>query len=131
MNASDWLEERILNHFFRNTNTPPPTQHFIGLFISNPTDAGTGTEVQGGGYARRAIAFTAPTQVSGRGQISNNAEIRFPIATANWGTVSHFGIFTAATGGNFLAHGPVTVSKLIEAGDEAKFNINTLTISVD
>jgi len=108
------------------------------LYISDPTDANIGTEVQGGGYARRQATFTAPEQVDRpspatgtRAQISNSAEIRFPVATANWGNISHFGIMTAATGGNLLAHGAVPTPRQIEAGDEAVFRANTLSVTLD
>jgi hypothetical protein len=131
MNASSWLENAVLNHFFRNTPTTPPAQVFLGLFTSNPTDDNTGIEVMGGAYARRQIVFTAPEQVDGRGQIQNNAELRFPLATANWGNISHFGIFTDATGGNLLAHGTLPTPKLIETGDEAVFRQNSLKVTLD
>ncbi len=131
MNASNYLEEAVLNHFFRNGNIPSPSQLYLALYISDPTDSDTGTEIQGGGYQRMPIGFTAPKQTGGKGTIQNNAEIRFPIASANWGTISHFGIRTALTGGELLAYAPVPVPKLIESGDEAKFNVNALTISMD
>jgi len=129
--ASNWLEHAVLNHFFRNTPTTPSTNVFVALFTSNPTDAGTGVEVTGGAYARRQISFTAPSQVNERGQISNNVEIRFPIATADWGTVTHFAIFTALTGGNMLAHGAVPTARPIITGDEAVFRSNTLVVTLD
>lgn len=135
MNASTFLETAALNHFFRNQPQTPSAQLFVALYISDPTDDNVGTEIQGGGYARQQIAFSAPVQVPAqvgtKGQIANNAEIRFPVASTDWGVVSHFGILTAATGGNLLAHAPVPVPKIIESGDEAKFNVGTLTISID
>ncbi len=131
MNASNYLEEAVLNHFFRNGNIQSPAQLFLALYISDPTDNDTGTEIQGGAYQRQQITFAAPTQVNGKATIQNNGEIRFPVATSNWGTVSHFGIRTAQTGGNLLTYGAVPVPKLIENGDEAKFNLNTLSISAD
>jgi hypothetical protein len=80
---------------------------------------------------RQAITFSAPAQVNGRGQIQNSAQIIFPTATQNWGTISHWGVRNAATGGNLLAHAPVPTQKPIESGDEARFNIGAITISVD
>jgi len=138
MKATNYLEAAILNHFFRNTPQTPAAQLFVRLYISDPTDEDVGTEITGGGYVPQIVAFTAPVQVDRpspdtgtRAQISNNAEIRFPVATSDWGTISHFGIATAATGGQLLAHAPVPVPKIIENGDEAKFNVGTLTISMD
>ena len=131
MNASTHLEHAILNHFFRNQNQPPRPTLFLALYISDPTDDDIGTEIVGGSYARQVITFAAPQQVGGRGQIANNTQITFPTATANWGTISHWGIRDAATGGNLLVHAPVPTPKLIESGDEAKFNVGAITVSVD
>ena len=131
MNASTHLEHAILNHFFRSESQPAPPVLFLALYISNPTDDDIGTEIAGGGYVRQTITFSPPQQVGGRGQIGNDIQITFPTATANWGTISHWGVRDAATGGNLLAHAPVLTQKLIESGDEAKFNINSITVTVD
>ena len=132
MNASTFLGSAVLNHFFRNQPQTPTAQLFVALYISDPTDDNVGTEIAGGAYVRQQIAFTAPVKPAGeKTQISNSAEIRFPVASADWGTISHFGIITAATGGNLLAHAAVPVPKIIENGDEAKFNVGTLTIKMD
>ena len=131
MNASKYLEDSILNYFFRNQNVTRPAAQYLALYISDPTDDNTGSEIAGGGYARKLIEFTAPATVNGKTTITNNVEIRFPVATANWGNISHWGVLDALTGGNLLAHAPVSVPKLIENGDEAKFNAETLTIDVD
>jgi len=53
------------------------------------------------------------------GQTSNNGAITFPSPTASWGTVTHFGIFDAASSGNLLFHGALTASKTINSGDAA------------
>lgn len=130
MSASRWLSEGILNNFFRGQNVAPPANRFMRLFISDPTADAVGTEVQGGGYVPQAIAFTVPERDGNISQIANTAEIRFPVATADWGNISHFAIFTAATGGNMLAFAPVSVPKVIEAGDEAKFLAGSIRVRV-
>jgi len=131
MQASTHLEHAILNHFFRSVSQPAPATLFLALYISDPTDDDIGTEIAGGGYLRQTITFSEPQQVGGRGQIANNTQITFPTATANWGTISHWGVRSAATGGNLLTYAPVPTPKLIEQGDEAKFNANAITIAVD
>ena len=52
--ATDFLEDKILNHVFRNVAYTAPATVYVGLFTTATTDAGGGTEVTGGGYARQA-----------------------------------------------------------------------------
>ncbi len=128
---SDFLENKLIDHLFRGqAYTPPATLHFA-LYTAAPSDSGGGTEVSGGSYARAAVTASltnfAGTQSSGStaassgsgGASSNNNSITFPAPSANWGTVTHFGVFDASTGGNLLIHGVLTASKTINSGDSA------------
>lgn len=124
---SDYLENALINATLRGTAYTSPAAVYVGLFTSDPTDAGTGTEVSGGGYARQAVTFSAPVN----GSTSNSAEVLFPQATANWGTVTHFGIFDASTAGNLLYHGPLSLAKTIATGDQFKFAVGKLTVTLD
>jgi hypothetical protein len=126
MSMSDYLENKILNAVLRNTAYTSPSQVYIALFTSDPTDAGTGTEVTGGGYARQPITFNAPSN----GQVTNAADILFPVATASWGTVTHIGIYDASTGGNLLFHGALTTSKTISTDDQLKIAAGDITITL-
>ncbi|HVY71463.1 MAG TPA: hypothetical protein VHH73_16140, partial [Verrucomicrobiae bacterium] len=63
-------------------------------------------------------------------QIANTSAVTFPAATpSGWGTLTHFGIFDASTGGNLLAWNPLTASKTIAAGDNPNFPIGAITVS--
>lgn len=126
--ASNWLEEAILNYFFRNQSVAQPTQIFLALYINDPTDADTGTEVSGGAYTRQQITFGAPTQTGDKGVISNNQKIEFPIATTDWGNISHWGIRTAQTGGNLLCRGSFSRVENVQTGN--RFTIETGNIQV-
>jgi hypothetical protein len=124
---SDYYENIVIDHLFRAQEFTPPSTIYVGLFTAAPTDAGGGTEVSGGGYARQAVTFSA---ASG-GSTSNNAAINFPTATASWGTVVAFGLFDASTGGNLLAWDNLATSKAIGSGDQAVFSTGNLTLTVD
>jgi len=106
---SDFLENKLIDHVFRNTTYAQAGTVYLALFTSDPTDAGTGTEMTGGGYARQPITFAAPTD----GATSNEADVVFPAATGDWAAVTHVGIMDAATAGNLVMHqvltNPVTV----------------------
>src|ERR1700733_12090774 len=60
----------------------------LALYTVAPTDAGGGTELVGNGYVRQAISWgLPPTDGSGNTTVSNNADVIFSTATANWGTI--------------------------------------------
>jgi len=110
---------------------PVPPVTYFALLTAAPTDAGGGTEVSGGSYARVAVNSTlanwAGTQNSGSttassgtgGQTSNNNAVTFPSPTANWGTITHMAIYDAASGGNLLWWAPLNTSKTVNNGDAA------------
>jgi hypothetical protein len=129
---SQYTENAIINHIFRNQAfTPPVTLHFA-LFTAAPSDTGGGTEVTGGSYAR--IAKTAASQgfsAATTGVATNSAEIDFGTASANWGTVTHFGIFDDPTAGNLLGWGALVTPKTINSSDGGKFPVGTLTLDPD
>jgi hypothetical protein len=123
---SNYLENALINATLRNTSYTTPSTVYVGLYTSDPTDANTGTEVTGGSYARKAATFGAPSD----GVSTISSAIEFDQATANWGTVTHFGILDAATSGNLLYHGALTASKAIDTGDVFKFATSALTVTL-
>jgi hypothetical protein len=129
---SNTFETRVYDWLFRpGQAVTRPTAIFVALFtaVSN-AEAGTGTEVTGGSYAR--VDVTALFGASTDGAGANSGAITFPAPTANWGTVTHFGIIDASTGGNALtALKALTPSRIINSGDAApSFAIGQLTASV-
>ena len=97
---SNYAENALANHTFRNTALTSPTTVYLALFTAvTDAEAGTGTEVSGGSYARTAITFGAPSN----GAVTNSSAVTFPAATGNWGTVTHAAIFDASSGGNALS----------------------------
>jgi hypothetical protein len=129
--ASNYLEEAILNYFFRNQAVAQPTTLYLALYINDPTDADTGTEVSGGGYSRKQVTFGAPVQTGDKCVISNNAKIEFDIATTDWGSVSHWGIRTAASGGSLLCRGSFSRVENVQIGNRLTIEIGNLQISME
>lgn len=123
---SNYLENALINATLRNTSYTTPSVVYAALFTTDPTDAGTGTEVSGGSYARKAITFGAPSN----GASTNSAAVEFDQATGNWGTITHFGIYDASSSGNLLYHGALTSSKTIETGDVFKFAISNISVTL-
>lgn len=124
MSKSNYLEQKVLDHVLRNTPYTSPADVYVGLFTDVVEDDGTGTEVAGNGYARKIATFDRTDNAC-----TNNSDVTFAVATpSQWGTIQSFGVFDALTGGNLLYHGPVSPSKLISAGDAARFAAGELSI---
>lgn len=124
---SDYLETALLNHVFRKTAYTPPETLYVALYTSDPTDQDIGTEVSGGGYERQVVTFGPPSN----GSVSNTDDIVFPVATTDWGTITHIGVRDAVTGGNLLFHAALNTAKTIQNGDQLKILAGQLVISLD
>jgi hypothetical protein len=123
---SNYLENKILLHVLSNTAYTSPATVYLGLHTADPTDAGSGTEVSGGSYARQSFAST----ISGNAA-SNTSAIEFPTATGSWGTVGWVAVWDNLTGGNLLFHGALTASKTIASGDVFRVPAGDLDITLD
>lgn len=111
---------------FSTLPVPRPTQWFVALFTSAPTLTAAGTEPDGGGYTRMALSTARIDNVR-----RNSAMITFPRPTASWGTITHFGIFDAATGGRYLAFAPLADgARPIFSGDAFSFEVDAVSITV-
>jgi hypothetical protein len=138
--ASNYLENKLLDHTLRYSTAPYTGAGTIYLALFNNTsgnaaanlEAGTLTDetaTSGGSlYARQAVTFAA---ASG-GSSATNATVTFPTAGANWGTITHVAVMDSGTqgAGNVLFWGAVTTSKTIETGDTFQVTSGNLTISL-
>jgi hypothetical protein len=125
---SNYLENALLNGTLNGTTYTAPTNVYVALFTSDPTDAGTGTEVSGGSYARTEVTFATASGTSGN--VLSDADCTFPQATGTWGTVGWIGIYDAATSGNLLYHTALDTSKTIESGDIFKIASGSLSVTL-
>lgn len=98
-------------------------------------------EPSGNGYERKQIGSpttagiqffpSAATYDSDTDTYSyaNNVEIHFNEATGSWGTLTHFAIFTAATGGSMLAYGTLTTPITPTADSVPVIRVGNLVIT--
>ena len=131
--ASNYLENKVLDHVLRNTAYTQPGNLYIGLFKNNSLsnlEAGTlSDEVSTAGgtnYARKAVTFGAAAS----GTATNSATVTFDAAGADWGTVTAIAILDTITTGNVLFYGNLTTSKLIENGDTMQFVSTNISVSL-
>lgn len=131
---SDYTEQIVLNCLLRNaTYTGVPNNSlFLALFTQDPSDVGTAYEASGAWYSRKTTGpWTAPAP-AGQGYSTNNVNsIQFNAVSGSTITVSHIGIFDAATNGNLLFSAPMTSTKTLQVGDVLAFAGNTIVISID
>jgi len=126
MSFSNTFETRVLTWVFTNSSATRPTAWFVALYTGAPNDAGGGTEVSGGAYARQAVTFSVSGDTA-----TNTGAVEYPTATAGYGTVTHVGIFDASTGGNLIAYAALTASKTIDTGDVLRLPAGDLDVTLD
>lgn len=122
---SDHAENLLLDWLMTNGAASRPTTWYVALFTAAPNDAGGGTEVSTGGYARQSATFTVTGDTA-----SNSALVEFTAGGASFGTVSHIGIFDALTTGNLIWHGAMTAPKLVEDGDKLEFSVGNIDLTL-
>ncbi len=116
MYATNYLENAVLNAM-RNISFSAPSNSYVALFLSNPTDTGTaGTEVSYAGYARKQIEFSAPAVSGAAMSIKNTQQITFAESPVAAGTATYIGLMDSVIGGNMLAYGQLTEELVIHEG---------------
>ena len=128
---SDYAENELMDHFIGGSAFSAPGNTCVALFTADPGETGTSNEVSGTSYARVTVTNNVTKWGTASGGVkSNQAEITFPAAGASWGTVTHVGIFDAATSGNFLIYGALSTPKTISTGDVFKFAVGALQLTL-
>lgn len=140
---TNFAENRIVDALLRGQALGAPATVYVALDTATCTEAGGGTEVTGGSYARAAIASSlanwAGTQSAGStvassgtsGTTGNNVSINFPTPTGLWGTVVSVRFFDAPTGGNAWVCTPLLVQQTINTGNSVSFPAGSLTLQID
>lgn len=135
-NIATYLEEKLLNHTFRNTAYTQPATVYCGIVSDTATDtdmeAGTLTnEITGYTGNRKAITFGVPSQVSGKATIKNSATLDFETMPAPAGRQVKYAIVCdAATAGNILYWCPLSTQKTWNEGDTFRIPIDGLVLDL-
>lgn len=125
---SDYAEKLILDWLFTNGAATRPTSWYIGCFTSATSDSGGGTEVAGNGYSRQSVTFDAASSPAGTTQ--NSGAVSFTASGGNWGSITHIGIFDAASAGNLLWHGAMTAARTVNDGDTLTFSAGNIDLTL-
>ena len=130
MPASTYVNTNSLNAWLNGSLTVSlPSTVYVGLFLTNPTAAGSGQEVSGTGYARATAAFGSPTQSGSSMVCTNSSAITFPTASGSWGTPQYFALYDSSSGGNMLFYGTLPTAYAISSGMTPQFAAGALTVS--
>lgn len=131
MGLSNFVKNKVIDQIWRDQDWSPPADLYVALFTVAPTDAGGGTEVSGGAYARvlhgpslttwKATQGGTTGASSGtNGTTSNAGTITFPAPVgAAWNVIVAFGVFDAIASGNMVGWGVLTTPKTVNDGDPA------------
>jgi len=134
---SGYSENEIAEWLFKNTDMPvSPSNVYVSLHTADEGENPDGTnEVSAADYDR---ASTAPADwtiggTDGPTVAENANNISFGDPTNNWGTITHFALWDASTGGNPLIKTvQLGSSKTVDADtDELFFSAGDLTASSD
>lgn len=126
---SDYLENKLLDHILKTAEYSQPVNIYVALSKSDPGEDGEGLEEPSGmGYARKLHNTWG---AAADGATENVGEIEFTKATGLWGTITHFALFDAETGGNMLLYGSLDAPKIIKAGTRVKFEEGELDVTAD
>src|SRR5580765_4166094 len=134
--ATTLVEQQSLGHFLAFAPATAPTGVFLALCQAAPppTASSPGLEIIGNGYQRQAVTFAliAPPPTIA----ANTATIVFPAATANWGSIGWFEIWSALTAGNRLFWGPLVdptdgvtnLTRTVLSGDIVRFTAGVIQV---
>lgn len=123
---STYLREKLLEHLGGSGYTAPATV-YMGLFTTPVSSTGGGTEVSGGGYARKSMTFSAAAS----GSIATSAAVSWsPLHTGSTLTLFGWGIFDASTAGNLLFFGQFASPFTVPANKNLSWAAGEIELSV-
>jgi len=133
--ATTYTEQQVLGHTLAFAPMTAPTGIFVALCLASPapTAGSGGVEPVGGAYARVPGTFAISTTPN---IAANTATLSYPTATAGWGGIGWFELWSAATGGNRLYWGPLVdpidgvtpITRTVLTGDIVRLSAGTVQV---
>ena len=129
MPATTYITNKILDHIC-NDGTYTPVTLYMALFNGDP--AGAGTEIltaATGGYARQQIP-AATWAAAASGSKATSGALTFGPFSSDPASATHGCLMDAATAGNKVWTGALTVAKDAGIGDTISFASGEIVISI-
>jgi hypothetical protein len=129
-NLAYYAANRMADKFFGRTDFTPPATLYLGLSTTAVGVTGSGITEPTGGYSRVAITNNKTNFGNAlNGQITNLVAFTFTESTASWGTIGHWFISDASTGGNVYFRGTLTPTRTVESLTVLTIPIGSLVIT--
>lgn len=127
------FENMIMEDAFGTTPATYPDTYYVGIWtqpISEISDGDTDGEPADPNYARqpveRATGWSTPTA----GIVTNLEAVQFPMASVDWGTITHVALLDAETSGNMLAHTSIVPIPIVK-DDIVVFRTSEIVVALD
>lgn len=133
MNTTTFYKTEVANAILGASTYSKTGNVYAALHTADPTAAGNVGELTIGtnAYARVAVTNDGTGFPAASGGVkSNGAAVTFPAATGSWGSVTHFSIKDASTGGNTLFYGSLTTAKTVASGDTISIPAGQLVLTI-
>jgi hypothetical protein len=139
MSMTEAQERLAADSFFGGgLTTWAPATWYLGLSSTTPADDGTGfTEPSGSAYARAALTnnstnFPPAATSDGVTRKTNGAKFTMPNPTGTWGHLTHWGLFSSASGGQPRWTGPLDAAIDPRNGHTGvEFDVGQIIITFD
>lgn len=146
MSATNAFETALLTLYFNNTdhanigdaaglqNSASAGSFYVSLHTGDPGETGnqTTSEATYTDYARVAVARSGAGWTVSGNNVSNTADITFPVASGGSNTITHFGIGSDSSGaGNLFFKGALAASRVVSSGITPSFAAGELDVTAD
>lgn len=135
MAASTYVGDALLNWLKGSAYPAAPGSLYVSVHVADPGGAGSSGDVTmsvlNGRVQLPQADLGAPSASAGGGrQISNTAPLVLTNSALAPVTLTHFGIWSASTAGNFLVSGQLAVPVVVLIGDVLRIAAGQLVIPV-
>ncbi|MBW7965321.1 hypothetical protein [Bradyrhizobium sp. BR 10261] len=127
MSSTSYLRKKMIDDLTGVASYAPPPL-YLSAHSGDPGGMGSHAfEVTAGGYARVALSGVMGA-ADASGISVNTSVITFGPATADWGTITHFGIEDSPSGGNMLCPGVPAMPRTITTGQPLQIPVGQLRL---
>ena len=127
MDFTNYLADKLIKATVGDETFTAPEKPYLALFTEDPTKDGlTSSEVAQASYNRQEVTMTDPVE----GVSTNANQVDWSTATSNWGNVGWIAIMDAPSSGSMLYFTELGSVKNILTGDQLRFKVNEVKLTL-